>query len=56
MVLYTSLTKALVAGKSPAYLVIQGLPLVALTGKEVCRHHLVDPLERNLLVKRTGSI
>ena len=33
MVIYTSLTRAVVAGKSPALLVIQGLPLVALTGR-----------------------
>ena len=39
-VLYTSLTRALITGKSPAYLVIQGLPLVTLTGREVCWHHL----------------
>ena len=52
----TDLTRALVGSKSPAYLGIQGLPLVALTGMEVCWHHLVDPLEGNLLVKRTGSI
>ena len=35
-VLYIGLTRARVAGRSPAHLVMQGLPLVALIGREVC--------------------